>query len=59
MKKLIIYCQGDNDCCEIQDENGNDCPWDELTAQEQRSLINAMSNIYDTLEVNCKEGGEQ
>lgn len=59
MKKLVIYCEGNNDCCDIIDKNGNSYQWDELTAEEQRSLLNAMSNIYGTLEVNCKEGGQQ
>ncbi len=59
MKKLVIYCEGNNDSCDIFDKNGNRYLWDELTAEEQRSLLNAMSNIYGTLEVNCKEGDQQ
>lgn len=58
MKQIVIYCLGTNDCYNIIDKNGNPFSWDELTAQEQRSLLNAMSNIYGTLEVNCKEGDE-
>ena len=57
MKKLTIYCQGTNDCCDIHDENGKEHLWENLTAKEQRSLVNAVYNVIGTLEANIKEEG--